>query len=147
VYSSVFLALPSEVFTAVQDIARSSPTQQSLTCKLSKEALLSCFTSSPLQQCFKLLDLPSLGDHPTSALFVEMQTLLSPDANISFHATFLRHLLENGINSLFSPVYDLRYFKNINYHLSERQFLSFFLNKGQSQEKKPHKTYTMSFLK
>jgi hypothetical protein len=44
---------------------------------LIKEPLLSRFTSLPLQICFKLLDLPRLGECRPSARFVEMFSLLS----------------------------------------------------------------------
>ncbi len=59
-----------------------------------KEAILSRFMASPLQQCFKLLDLPPLGDRHLSALFTKMQVLLPHDANILCKVMFLRHLLE-----------------------------------------------------
>jgi hypothetical protein len=61
---------------------------------LIKKALLSRFPTSPLQQCFKLLDLPPLGDRRPSELFAEMQALLPRDANILFNAMFLRRLPE-----------------------------------------------------
>jgi hypothetical protein len=90
----VVRALPSEVLAAVRDLTRDVTAATPEPYLLIKDALLSRFTSSPLQMCFKLLDLPPLGDRRPSALFAEMQSLLPRDANVLFNAMFLRRLPE-----------------------------------------------------
>ncbi len=92
-YMHVVRALPSEVLTAVRDLTRDATAATPEPYLLIKDALLSRFTSSPLQMCFKLLDLPPLGDRRPSALFAEMQSLLPRDANV-FNTMFLRRLPE-----------------------------------------------------
>jgi hypothetical protein len=67
---------------------------------LIKEPLLSLFTSSPLQICFKLLDLPRLGECRPSVPFAEMLSLLPRDVNILFNAMFLRRLPETMLTTL-----------------------------------------------
>jgi hypothetical protein len=93
-YMHVVRALPSEVLTAVRDLTRGVTAATPEPYLLIKDALLSRFTSSPLQMCFKLLDLPPLGDRRPSALFAEMQSLLPRDANVLFNAMFLCRLPE-----------------------------------------------------
>jgi hypothetical protein len=93
-YMHVVRALPSEVLTAVRDLTRDITAATPEPYLLIKDALLSRFTSSPIQMCFKLLDLPPLGDHRPSAVFAEMQSLLPRDANVFFNAMFLRRLPE-----------------------------------------------------
>lgn len=93
-YMHVVRALPSEVLTAVRDLTRDVTAATPEPYLLIKDTLLSRFTSSPLQMCFKLLDLPPLGDRRPSALFAEMQSLLPRDANVLFNAMFLRRLPE-----------------------------------------------------
>jgi hypothetical protein len=93
-YMHVVRALPSEVLTAVRDLTRDVTAATPEPYLLIKDALLSQFTSSPIQMCFKLLDLPPLGDHRPSAVFAEMQSLLPRDANVFFNAMFLRRLPE-----------------------------------------------------
>jgi hypothetical protein len=91
-YMHVIRTLPAEVLTAVHDLMRDIMAVTPEPYLQLKEALLSRFTVSPLQQCFCLLDLPPLGDRRPSALFAEMQSLLPRDANILFNALFLRRL-------------------------------------------------------
>jgi hypothetical protein len=93
-YMHVVRALPSEVLTAVRDLIRDVTAATPEPYLLIKDALLSRFTSLPLQMCFKLLDLPPLCDRRPSALFAEMQSLLPRGANVLFNAMFLRHLPE-----------------------------------------------------
>jgi hypothetical protein len=88
----VIRALPSEVLAAVHDLTRDITAATPQPYLQLKEALLSRFTVSPLQQCFQLLDMPPLGDRRPSALFSEMQALLPKDANILFNAIYLRRL-------------------------------------------------------
>jgi hypothetical protein len=59
---------------------------------LLKEALLTRFSASPLQRCFRILDMGPLGDRRPSALFAEMHSLLPQDANVLFNAIYLRCL-------------------------------------------------------
>jgi hypothetical protein len=87
-YVHVIHALPSEVLTAVRDLMRDITAATRESYLQLKEALLSRFTVSLLQQCFRLLDLPPLWDHRPSALFAEMQALLPRDANILFDTLF-----------------------------------------------------------
>lgn len=93
-YMHVVRALPSEALTAVRDLTREVTAATPEPYLLLKEALLSRFTSSPLQMCFRLLDMSPLGDRRPSALFAEMQSLLPRDANVLFNALFLRCLPE-----------------------------------------------------
>ncbi len=86
--------MPSKVLTAVRDLTRDFTAATPEPYLLIKDALLSRFTSLPLQMCFKLLGLPPLGDRRPSALFTEMQSLLPRDANVLFNAMFLRRLPE-----------------------------------------------------
>ncbi len=89
----VVRTLPSEVLTAVRDLTREVTAAMPEPYLLIKDALLSPHRS-PLQMCFKLLDLPLLGDRRPSMLFAEMQSLLPRDANVLFNAMFLRRLPE-----------------------------------------------------
>jgi hypothetical protein len=94
-YVHVIRALSSEVLTAVRDLTRDITASTPEPYLLMKDPLLSRFTTSPLQQCFRLLDMPPLGDRYPSVLFAEMQSLLPRDANILFNAIFLRRLPES----------------------------------------------------
>jgi hypothetical protein len=93
-YMHVVRALPSEALTAIRDLTSDITTATPEPYLLLKEALLSRFTSSPLQMCFRLLDMSPLGDRRPSALFADMQSLLPRDANVLFNALFLRCLPE-----------------------------------------------------
>jgi hypothetical protein len=98
-YIHVVRALPSDVLTTVRDLTR-LVTAATPKPDLLKQSLLARFTSSPLQQCFRMLDMPSLGDRRPSAMFAEMQALRPEDANVLFHAIFLRRLPEAIRNAL-----------------------------------------------
>jgi hypothetical protein len=93
-YMHVIRALPSEILIAVRDVTRDITANTPDPCLQLKEALLARFTVSPLQQCFRLLDMPPLGDCHPSALFAEMQALLPREANVLVNAIFLRRLPE-----------------------------------------------------
>ncbi len=98
-YIHVIQAMPSKVLTVVRDLTREITVASSDPYLQNKEAFLSCFTASPLYQCFKLLHLPPLSDRRPSALFVEMQAQLPRD-NLLFNATFLRCLPESMSTAL-----------------------------------------------
>ncbi len=93
-YMHMVRALPSEALTAIRDLTREITTATPEPYLLLKEAMLSRFTSSPLQMCFRLLDMSPLGDHRPSALFADMQSLLPRDGNVLFNALFLQCLPE-----------------------------------------------------
>jgi hypothetical protein len=93
-YVHVIRARSSEVLTAVRDLTRDITAATPQPYLLLKDALLSRFTASPLQQCFRILDMPPLGDRRPSALFAELQSLLPRDANVLFNAIFLHCLPE-----------------------------------------------------
>ncbi len=87
-YVHVIRALSSEVLTTVRNLMRDITAATLQSYLLIKDALLSWFTASPLQQCFRILDMPPLGDRRPSALFAEMQSLLPRDANVLFNPCF-----------------------------------------------------------
>jgi hypothetical protein len=91
-YVHVIRALPSEVLAAVRDLARVVTAATPDPYLLIKDALLTRFTASPLQRCFRILDMAPLGDRRPSALFAEMHSLLPQDANVLFNAIYLRCL-------------------------------------------------------
>jgi hypothetical protein len=89
-YIHVIRALPSEVLAAVRDLTRGVTAATPEPYLLLKEALLTRFTASPLQRCFRILDMGPLGDRRPSVLFAEMHSLLPHDANVLFNAIYLR---------------------------------------------------------
>jgi hypothetical protein len=93
-YVHVIRALPSEVLAAVRDLTR-VVTAATPDPYLLKDALLTRFTASPLQRCFRILDMGPLGDRRPSALFAEMHSLLPQDASVLFNAIYLRCLPES----------------------------------------------------
>jgi hypothetical protein len=99
-YMHVVRALSSEALTAVRDLIRDVTAATPDPYTLIKEALLARFTPSPLQMCFRLLDMLPLGDCCPSALFSERQALLPRDANILFNALYLRRLPESMRSAL-----------------------------------------------
>jgi hypothetical protein len=91
-YVHVIRALPSEVLAAVRDLTRVVTAATPEPYLLIKDALLTRFTASPLQRCFRILDMAPLGDRRLSALFAKMHSLLPQDANVLFNAIYLRCL-------------------------------------------------------
>jgi hypothetical protein len=91
-YVHVIRALPSEVLAAVRDLTWVVTAATPDPYLLIKDALLTRFTASPLQRCFRILDMAPLGDRRPSALFAEMHSLLPQDANVLFNAIYLRCL-------------------------------------------------------
>jgi hypothetical protein len=59
---------------------------------LLKTALLHRYTISPQQRCYRMLDMPALGDRRPSALYAEMTAQLHQEANYLINAIFLRKL-------------------------------------------------------
>jgi hypothetical protein len=94
-YIHVIRALPSEVLAAVRDLTRVVTAATPDPYLLIKDTLLTRFTASPLQRCFRILDMAPLGDRRPSALFAEMHSLLPQDANVLFNAIYLRCLPES----------------------------------------------------
>ncbi len=83
-------ALPSEDLAAVCDLTHDISTLESYL--QIKEALFSYFTASPLQQCFKLLDLPPLNNRNHS---LRCRPCFPPVANIgTFNTMCLCRLIE-----------------------------------------------------
>jgi hypothetical protein len=99
-YMHIVRALSSDALTAVRDLIRDVTAATPDPYTLIKEALLARFTPSPLQMCFRLLDMPPLGDRRPSALFSDMQALLPRDANILFNVLYLRRLPESMHSAL-----------------------------------------------
>jgi hypothetical protein len=91
-YVHVIRALPSEVLAAVRDLMRVVTAATPGPYLLIKDALLTRFTASPLQRCFRILDMAPLGNRRPSVLFAEMHSLLPQDANVLFNAIYLRYL-------------------------------------------------------
>ena len=91
-YVNVIRALPSEVLAAVCDVTRDISPTTAGPYMLLKAALLSRFTISPLQRCYRMLDMPALGDRRPSALYAEMTAQLDHEANYLINAIFLRKL-------------------------------------------------------
>jgi hypothetical protein len=94
-YIHVIRALPSEVLAAVRDLTSGVTAATPEPYLLLKEALLTRFTASSLQRCFRILDMGPLGDRRPSALFAEMHSLLPQDANVLFNAVYLPCLPES----------------------------------------------------
>ena len=91
-YINVVRALPSEVLSAVCDITRDIAPTTTGPYMLLKTALLHRYTISPLQRCYRMLDMPALGDRRPSALYAEMTAQLHQEANYLINAIFLRKL-------------------------------------------------------
>jgi hypothetical protein len=87
-YLHFIRALPADVVTAIRDVT-SIITAESVNVK---QALLKCFTTSPLQRCFQLLDTPPLGDRNIAAHYSQMRSLIPANADVLFNALFLRSL-------------------------------------------------------
>ena len=103
-YVYVIRALPQEALIAVRDLTRAITADSPTHYLHLKAALLDHFNITPLQQCFRMLDITTLGDRRATDLYVLMQSLLPSDANVLFNALFIRilpehirqHLVERG---------------------------------------------------
>jgi len=99
-YNHVLRALPPDVIATVRDLVRSIQPDTPHAYELLKQALLTRYTSSALEKCFKLLDHPPIGDRHPLTLYADMQALLPQDANILFNALYLRRLPDSWQHSL-----------------------------------------------
>ena len=101
-YLHVVRALPADIVASVHDLIRTVTAETTNAYNLIKRALLSRFTSTPLQQCHKLLDYPQLGDDTIATQYAKMRALYPPNSDILFNAIFLRTLPENVRSALAS---------------------------------------------
>ena len=99
-YNHVVRALPLDVIATVRDLVRSMLPDTPHAYDLLKQALLTRYSSSALEKCFKLLDHPPIGDRHPLTLYSDMQALLPQDANILFNALYLRRLPDAWQHSL-----------------------------------------------
>ncbi len=63
-YLHIARALPPDIVAFLQDLIRTVTAESTNAFNLIKRKLLSRFTSTPLQQCHKLLDNPQLNVKP-----------------------------------------------------------------------------------
>lgn len=90
-YIHVVRALPADILSAISDVTRDINPATIGPYMMLKHALLSRYTITPLQRCYKMLDAPLLGDRRPSSLYAEMTAQL-PEANYLINAIFLRKL-------------------------------------------------------
>ena len=89
-YSHVLRALSPEVIATVRDYVRTITPDTPDAYATLKNVLITRFSPSQIDNCFKLWDLPPMGDkHPLTYLS-DIMALLPTDGNLMINAIFLR---------------------------------------------------------
>jgi hypothetical protein len=89
-YSHVLRALSPEVIATVRDYVRTITPETPDAYATLKSVLITRFSPSQIDNCFKVLDLPPMGDRHPLAYLSDILALLPSDGNLMINAIFLR---------------------------------------------------------
>jgi hypothetical protein len=93
-YSHVLRALSPEVIATVRDYVRTITPETPDAYSTLKNVLITRFSPTQIDNCFKLLDMPPIGDRQPLAYHSDIMALLPTDGYLLVNAVFLRGLPE-----------------------------------------------------
>jgi hypothetical protein len=93
-YCHVLRVLSREVIATVRDYVRTVTPDTPDAYATLKNVLITRFSPTQIDNCFKLLDMPPMGDRHPLAYHSDIMALLPADGNVLVNAIFLRGLPE-----------------------------------------------------